>query len=239
MIAGHVDVPKTLLRVRRRFCQGVKQHALIAPSDHILVGLSGGKDSLALLQLLGEMRRKRGNTFRLTALHVSLRGMDYLADAAWLREQAEAAGADFILEQCELPEDRNERRSPCFLCSWQRRKVLFRVAQDIGAEKIALGHHYDDIITTALMNLTCSGQFTSMPPLLRLDKMPITIIRPLCRVHEDDLKVWAEHHAYRAQTRKCPHETQGKRMEAANLLQEMLAVNPEARESIWHALKYD
>ncbi len=183
--------------VRRRFNAAVRAFSLVEEGDHILVGLSGGKDSLALLQLLGEMRRKRNFSFSLTALHVRMSGVDYLSSADYLREQAALAGAEFVLKEVALPVDTKAKRTPCFLCSWTRRKQFFEVSQQLGCNKIALGHHYDDVVSTALMNLTFSGSFSSMPPALKLDKMPLTIIRPLCKVREAALVAWAEHFSYK------------------------------------------
>ncbi len=224
-------------RVRRRFNQGVKEFSLIEPSDSILIGLSGGKDSLALLQLLGEMRKRRNFSFTITALHVRMKGVDYRIAVDYLREQSQTAGAEFIVKETEIGVDTNERRTPCFLCSWKRRKLLFETAQELGCNKIALGHHFDDIITTALMNLTYSGQFSTMPALLKMHKMPLTIIRPLCRISENDLKQWALHFDYQRQEKTCPYERESKRTEIARLSDLMQKMNPEYRESIWHALE--
>ncbi len=215
----------------------MKEFSLIEPSDSILVGLSGGKDSLALLQLLGEMRRHRNFSFTVTALHVKMRGVDYRISVDYLKKQAQNAGADFIVKEADFGLDTNAKRTPCFLCSWKRRKILFDTAQEIGCNKIALGHHFDDIIATALMNLTYSGQFSAMPALLRMRKMPLTIIRPLCRISENDLKQWALHFDYQKQEKTCPYERKSKRTEISQLSDLMQKLNPEYRESIWHALE--
>ena len=104
-------------RVRRKFREGIRTYHLIAPGDHVLVGLSGGKDSMALLQLLGEYRRHAAQPFGLSALHVRMQGIDYRTDARYLEDFAHEQGADFYLQSCEMPTDRNARRTPCFLCS--------------------------------------------------------------------------------------------------------------------------
>lgn len=97
-------------------------------------------------------------------------------------------GIPLYIRTGKFETDRNPKRTPCFLCAWNRRKILFNLAQEIGCNKIALGHHQDDILHTALMNLTFSGSFSTMPACLEMEKFPITIIRPLCRVKEEDLK---------------------------------------------------
>ena len=223
-------------RVRRKFREGIRTYQLIAPGDHVLVGLSGGKDSMALLQLLGEYRRHAAQPFGLSALHVRMQGIDYRTDASYLEDFAREQGADFYLETCEMPEDRNAHRTPCFLCSWTRRKALFNLAQTLGCQRIALGHHRDDILTTALMNLTYNGSFSTMPVRQAFRKMPLEIIRPLCRVGEDDLSTWAEIYQYEPLLKVCPHDKEGQRQTMRGLLETLQEMNPEAKSSLWHAL---
>ena len=223
-------------RVRRKFREGIRTYQLIAPGDHVLVGLSGGKDSMALLQLLGEYRRHAAQPFGLSALHVRMQGIDYRTDASYLEDFAREQEADFYLETCEMPEDRNAHRTPCFLCSWTRRKALFNLAQTLGCQRIALGHHHDDILTTALMNLTYNGSFSTMPVRQAFRKMPLEIIRPLCRVGEDDLRTWAEIYQYEPLLKVCPHDREGHRQTMRSLLETLQEMNPEAKSSLWHAL---
>ena len=223
-------------RVRRKFREGIRSYQLIASGDHVLVGLSGGKDSMALLQLLGEYRRHAAQPFGLSALHVRMQGIDYRSDARYLEDFAREQGADFYLQTCEMPEDRNAHRTPCFLCSWTRRKALFNLAQQLGCQRIALGHHRDDILTTALMNLTYNGSFSTRPVRQSFRKMPLEIIRPLCRVGEDDLRAWANIYQYESLLKVCPHDVEGHRQSVRNWLETIQKMNPEAKSSLWHAL---
>jgi tRNA(Ile)-lysidine synthase TilS/MesJ len=125
----------------------------------------------------------------------------------------------------------------CFLCSWQRRKQLFNIAQELGCTKIALGHHQDDLLHTALMNLTFQGQFSTMPAKLKMKKMPLTIIRPLCLCQEADIRQYAEQQHYEKQLKLCPYEKDTNRTTAEVLFQQMQQMNKEARYSLWHALE--
>ena len=111
-----------------------------------------------------------------------------------------------------------KQKPACFLCSWQRRKQLFNLAQELGCTKIALGHHQDDIIHTALMNLTFQGHFSTMPAKLKMRKMPLTIIRPLCLCQEDDIRAYAELQNYEKQLKLCPYERETNRTTAQELL---------------------
>lgn len=226
-------------KILRSFREGVKEFQLITPSDVILIGLSGGKDSLALLGMMGDMLRRSNRAFTLHALHVRMAGVDYQSDTTYLRQQCERNGIAFHERLVSFEADRNERRTPCFLCSWNRRKTLFEVAQELGCNKIALGHHQDDILHTALMNLSYAGTFSTMPCYLQMQKMPLAIIRPLCMVKESLLKQWATVAEYQPLEKLCPHERASKRTDIAHLFEQLEAQNPEFRANLWNALLKD
>lgn len=233
-------VPKVIrTRVLRKFREGVKEFALICPGDAILVGLSGGKDSLALIDLLGDMLRHSNNTFTVEALHVRMLSVDYVSDVEYLRAHCERNNIRFHLRYVSFDSDTDTKRTPCFLCSWNRRKVLFETAQMLGCNKIALGHHQDDILHTALMNLSYEGQFSTMPCYLEMSKMPLAIIRPMCKLREIDLIDFAAINDYQPLIKKCPFENLSKRTTITEMFKQMEMSNPEFRPNLWHALKCD
>ena len=224
-------------RVRRKFRLGIKDFGLIEEGDQVLVGLSGGKDSMALLELLGEFRRQKRNGFGLKALHVRMDNVEYQSDDNYLRDFAERCNAEFVLRTTRFDKDREEGRTPCFLCSWNRRKVLFETAQELGCNKIALGHHQDDILKTLLMNLSFNGTFATMPALLKMRKMPVTIVRPLCEIEEEDLKKWSKIRQYQPLLKLCPYERDSNRTNVEIVIDALKKLNPEYRYNLWHALE--
>ena len=153
-------------RLQHKVGEAIADFTLLQEGDRVLIGLSGGKDSLALLDLLGERQQRARDAWQLHALHVRMRNIHYRTDTAYLAERCAAWGIPLHVVEAGFEPDRNARRTPCFLCSWNRRKVLFQQAQALGCNKIALGHHQDDILRTALMNLTFNGSFATMPGLL-------------------------------------------------------------------------
>ena len=253
-------------RLWKSFNKALGQYQLIDEDDHILVGLSGGKDSLLLTEFLARRQHILKPHFTVSALHVRMEfisphsdheaeHVSYESDTSYLQSFCECLGVPLHIITTSFEKDpvphgsatvsdysssgSGSKKPACFLCSWQRRKQLFNLAQKLGCTKIALGHHQDDIIHTALMNLIFQGHFSTMPAKLRMQKMPLTIIRPLCLCHEADIQAYAKAHNYEKQLKQCPYEHETKRTTAADLFAYMKQINPEIRYSIWHALEAD
>ena len=241
-------------RLWKTFNKALGQYQLIDEGDHILVGLSGGKDSLLLTEFLARRSKVHVPHFTVSALHVRMENIHYETDTTYLQSFCSQLGVPLHLittrfesapNLSSVPYTETSSRSsskpkpPCFLCSWQRRKQLFNLAQELGCTKIALGHHQDDIIHTALMNLTFQGHFSTMPAKLDMRKMPLTIIRPLCLCREDDIRAYAEANHYEKQPKLCPYEHDTNRTTIARIFDTMQQLSPEARNSIWKALEAD
>lgn len=227
---------KLMRRIEQRFMKGIVQYGLIEEGDKILVGLSGGKDSLALLELLARRSRIYKPRFSVVAVHVVMTNIAYESDMDYLRTYAEGLGVPFVRYETSFDPSTDNRKSPCFLCSWNRRKALFTVAKEQGCNKIALGHHMDDILETLLMNMTFQGAFSTMPPRLVMRKFDMTIIRPMCLVHEADLMELAQVRGYRKQVKNCPYESQSSRSAMKGILKQLEEMNPEARYSLWGSM---
>lgn len=227
---------KLMRRFEKRFSKGVVQYGLIEEGDKILVGLSGGKDSLALLELLARRSRIYKPRFSVVAAHVVMTNIPYESDIEYLRRFAEELNVPFVHYETSFDLSSDTRKSPCFLCSWNRRKALFTVAKEHGCNKIALGHHMDDILETLLMNMTFQGAVSTMPPRLVMRKFDMTIIRPMCLVHESDLVELAVLRGYRKQIKNCPYEKDSFRSDIKRILHELEKLNPEARYSLWGSM---
>jgi len=230
----------------KTFNKALGQYQLIDEDDKILVGLSGGKDSLCLLEFLARRSKVHVPHFTVEALHVRMENIYYETDTTYLQSFCDRLGVPLRIVTTSFNADVSPLTShpsplkvkpACFLCSWQRRKQLFNIAQELGCTKIALGHHQDDLLHTALMNLTFRGQFSTMPAKLKMKKMPLTIIRPLCLCQEADIRQYAEQQHYEKQLKLCPYEKNTNRTTAEVLFQQMQQMNKEARYSLWHALE--
>jgi len=235
-------------KLNERFVKAFATYQLLADDDHVLVGLSGGKDSLCLLELLAKRSRIHHPRFKVEALHVRMENISYETSTDYLERFCQDLGVPFHVATTRFEagsdsiasgRDARRQKQPCFLCSWNRRKQLFRVAQELGCNKIALGHHQDDLLKTALMNLTFQGRFGTMPARLQMRKMPLQIIRPLCLIEEADLLRYAELRGYEKQRKLCPYEHDSHRTDIGQLFQTMERFSPDARHSLWNALATD
>lgn len=224
-------------RLTRRFQKALVDYRLLDDGDKILVGLSGGKDSLCLLELLAKRSQINRPSFSVEAIHVRMDNIEYSTDTGYLESFCNNLNVPLHIVTTGFDDTIKTKKPKCFLCSWHRRKEMFNLAQALHCNKIALGHHNDDIIHTALMNLTFQGHFSTMPVKLEMKKMPLTIIRPLCLIEEKDIKRWSELRKYENQIKQCPYETASHRADIRNIFNAMESMNPEARYSIWNALE--
>ena len=220
-------------KIERRFNKAIKEYALLADGDRILIALSGGKDSLAMLELLAARSRSHKPRINVVAAHVRLRNIEYLSDTATLQKFCSDNNVELHFLEGEFDASTDKRKSPCFLCSWNRRKALFELAQELGCNKLALGHNMDDFLETLLMNITFQGAFSAMAPAMAMKKFPLTVIRPLCLVNEEDVETLSTLAQYPQQVKRCPYERDSNREEMKKLLKHLEKLNPEARYSLW------
>ena len=160
----------------------------------------------------------------------------YQSDSDYLAQFAQELGVPYHLKISSFDPSTDKRKTPCFLCSWNRRKALFDLSKELGCNKIAFGHHMDDILTTLLMNMTFQGSFSTMPPKLQMNKFEMQIIRPLCLIEERDLVELAEWRGYKKQLKNCLYENKSNR----NVMEEVLAylsdLSPDAKYSLWSSM---
>ena len=181
-------------RVAKKTTKAIKDFNLIEDGDRIMVGLSGGKDSWALLQILDELRQRASIDFSLIAVNVDSGYKDYKHDV--IAKTCEARGWEYRIEHTAIGEVMDDildaNATPCSLCARLRRGVLYRIATEVGATKIALGHHLDDFIETLLLNLFFAGALKAMPARLVSDNGEHTVIRPLVYVEESEARLYTK-----------------------------------------------
>jgi len=217
--------------------KAIHRYGLIQDGDRILVGVSGGKDSLTLLCLLQERRNRVPIDYELIPVHIDL-GFDS-GHAEILKGFFEAQNLPYHIEFTEIGRRANSpenRENPCFLCSWERRKRLFRLAQQLKCNKVALGHHKDDIIETLLLNIFYSGEISTMLPLQTLFKGKITLIRPLALIEEKKIKRFAQEMDLPFGSSGCPSSGKTKRKEIKELIEAVQMKNHRVKGNIFRSL---
>lgn len=221
-------------KINERFIKAFVAFRLLEDDDHVLVGLSGGKDSLLLTELLARRARIEHPRFKVEAMHVRMENIHYETDTSYLQQFCSSLDVPLHIVTTRFEEG---NKPACFLCSWNRRKQLFNMAQQLGCNKIALGHHQDDLLHTTLMNLFYQGRFGTMPARLQMKKMPLQVIRPLCLVPESLISEYAQLSHYEKQVKQCPYEHDTNRTTARRIFEQAEQMNPEVRYSLWNALE--
>ena len=212
---------------------------LVADGDRILVALSGGKDSYSLLTVLQRLAARAPIRFDLIAVHLDQGHPGY--DGEPLRRFLEQSGVAFhILREDTYTIVRDkipEGKTTCSLCSRLRRGILYRVASELGCNKIALGHHRDDALETVLLNLFFAGKLASMPARLESDDRKHVVIRPLIYCAESTLAAFAAHMAYPIlPCNLCAGLPEAQRQQMKALLARLEVENPTLRNSMLAAL---
>jgi len=217
--------------------KAIHRYGLIDDGDRILAGVSGGKDSLTLLRLLQERRTRVPIGYELVAVHIDL-GFDS-ERAKILKDFFEAQNLPYHIELTDIGRRANSsenRENPCFLCSWERRKRLFHLAHRLQCNKIALGHHKDDIIETLLLNIFYSGEISTMLPLQTLFKGKITLIRPLALLEEKKIERFAQEIGLPFGPSGCPSSGKTKRKEVKELIEALQKRNRRVKGNIFRSL---
>src|SRR4249920_1888822 len=181
-------------RIAKKTTKAIVDYAMLEDGDRVMIGLSGGKDSWALLQILDVLRRRAPIRFSLIAVNVDSGYKEYKHDV--IARTCEERGWELRIEHTDIGEVIDDllspTQTPCSLCARLRRGVLYRMADEVGATKIALGHHLDDFIETLLLNLFFAGTLKAMPAKLVSDDGRHVVIRPLVYAGEDEARLYAK-----------------------------------------------
>ncbi len=228
-----MDIEVKITRLFRRACA---EYHLLEDGDRVLVALSGGKDSLELVRLMARQAKILKPRISVAAVHVIMDNIPYETDRSYIQGFCQNLGVELFVLHSSFDESTDHRKTHCVLCAWNRRKTIFQFATEHGYNKVALGHHNDDFLVTSLMNLTFEGSFSSMQPLMKMRHYPLSVIRPLCLVHESMISQVAKQEGFQDQKTHCPYEHDTKRTALTDVFHQLEQLNPEARYSMWHAL---
>ena len=215
----------------------VEDYRMIQAGDRIGVGVSGGKDSLALLVFLAELKKYFPAPFYLEAITIDMGlGMDYSGIEALCRE----LDVPFTLVKTEIAPiifDHRKEKNPCSMCAKMRRGALNQTLLEHNLNKLALGHHYDDAVETFMMSLLFEGRISCFQPVTDLDRTGIIQIRPMLYIHEKTVDSFAERQHLPVLENRCPVDKITKRAEVKELIYQLSATYPDLKERIFGAMQ--
>lgn len=225
---------KLLSQVRK--C--VKDYRMLEPGDRVVAGVSGGKDSLALLRLLAELRDHSPVPFTLHAVTLDM-GYEEM-DFAPVADLCERLNVPYTIKQTQIREivfDIRKEENPCALCAKLRRGILNDAALELGANKVALGHHYDDAIETFMLSMIYEGRISSFLPVTYMDRTGLTLIRPMLYLHEKTVSNFVQRENLPVVHNPCPADKNTKREDVKALLYELEGRYPGLKDNIFGGLQ--
>ena len=218
--------------------KAVDEYQMIEAGDHIAVGLSGGKDSLTLLYAMHGLKRFYPKQFNLSAITVHLGFEDFnLKPIEELCEELEIPYKIVYTDIYQILFDKRQESNPCSLCAKMRKGALNEAVKEMGCNKVAYAHHKDDIIETMLLSLIFEGRFYSFSPKTYLDRMDLTVIRPIMYMDEADVIGFKNSFNLPVQKSKCPVDGYTKRQYAKELLQQLNTEHPGTRNRMFTAIQ--
>lgn len=226
---------RRLLSFLRR---AVDDYEMIKDGDRIAVGISGGKDSMALVCILNELRRFYPEKFDIVAITIDtgFEGMDFSPLAEFFKEME----IEYIVEKTNIAQvvfDIRKESNPCSLCANMRRGALHNASVNAGCNKIALGHHFDDVIDTFMLNLIHEGRIGCFSPVTYLSNRQITMIRPMIYAKESDIRYFMKNNEVPIVKSTCPEDKHTKREEVKKIIDGIEADNEGFRHRIFTAIQ--
>ncbi len=220
----------------RKAGRGIHRFDMIRDGDRILIGVSGGKDSLALCAALAARRRWVPIDYSLWAAFIDWR--EYPAPPEALeavRAFLDGLGIPLRVIQAHIHPPGYRRSFSCYICSRNRKRILFDEAGRLGAAKVALGHHLDDVVETTMMNLFFRGEFSTMMPVQEFFGGRLSIIRPLCEVEERDVERLARRYPLPVIAGSCPRKDVNQRVVMKEILRRLARVSRQVKENIYRS----
>lgn len=229
------NIKRILSYVRR----AADDYGMIRDGEKIAVGISGGKDSLTLLCALSELRRFYPHKFELCAITVDM-GFEPTVDFSPIRALCESLDVPYHVVPTEIYKiifEIRKEKSPCSLCAKMRRGALHKAAKELGCTAVALGHHFDDVVDTFMLNLFFEGRLGCFSPVTYLSRMDITLIRPMIYMPEKDVRYFAQKAELPIIQSPCPADGNTERAEMNKLLLDLERHNKGLRYRIFGAIQ--
>jgi len=230
------EIKNSQNRVFRKIGQANESYNLINENDKIMVAVSGGVDSFVLLETLASRLKHLPIKYTIHAIHVVIENLPIQTDTESITEKCEILGIPLHIEKTSISKEENKKTSTCFPCSWNRRKIVFKKAKELGFNKVALGHHLDDALETLMMNTVHHAEISAIPPKLLMVKGNIEIIRPLILLTEEEVKAYAEIKNITSAEEPCPFEEESKRKTFKEIIKKIGSMHKEAKINMFNSM---
>jgi len=234
------DHSKLYLHLKKWLEKAVRDYGMIAAGDRVLIGVAGGADSLALLDLLTSPMIFVPE-FSVTAVHIDLGFAGGEEDAEHIESELRDKVSEYVVEKTDigpLAHSAVNRKNPCFLCSRLRRRRIFEIAAARGCNRIDFAHHRDDIIETLLINMFYGREISTMKPNQSIFKGELHIIRPLAYIQEGLIKKYAGERGFAVTPNRCPTSGNSRRRYIKELLRSLEKENRLLRHNLWTAMHH-
>ncbi len=225
-------------RISKKITKALYDFPMIAPGDRVLAAVSGGKDSTVLVSELAARCGKVGVPYTIEAVHIQSDFADQTA-RQFLKELEQDLKIPFhflnIAVEGRLKEG---KKLNCYWCSTQRRTELIQFAREHHFNKIALGHHLDDIIETLFMNIIYNGEFSGMPPIVPYEKYPVSVIRPLCYCEEQEIQKYIDSIGYEQYTCTCAFSKNSHRKHIRHEIEQLTGSSSALKQNIFESMRH-
>lgn len=232
-------LPSAIRRLVQVVRKTVSRYRLIDEGEKVILGLSGGSDSICLVHMMNYLNQRHGKHWQLVPVHIDP------GFAGWKPDRVLSAcrriGLECVVRRIDVPAKlRATGDNSCFFCARERRKALFRTAAELGARKLALGHHLEDVNETFLLNLLMTSSGRTFVPRQELFEGRIAVVRPLYCVEKPRIRAYLRYHRLRAVRNRCPLEKSGMRLRVRRFLERLYRTDRRVRTNVFwgiHNLK--
>ncbi len=225
-----------LEKIRTKVSKAITDYQLIQAGDTLVIGVSGGKDSMALLDILSNRKLSSPVHYDIVAVHIQLTDVPYHTDAGYLESFCKRRNIQFVLLKDETPIIKDGKQ-PCFYCAWNRRRLLFEFAAQNNYQKVALGHHKDDLVETLFMNMIQHGELSAFPVKLSMFDGQFDIIRPLIYTTNNELQRYIDLIGYKPLPYDCSYAKTNRRESIKKIIKSFYQIHPNATDNIFKSIQ--
>ncbi len=225
-------------RIVRIAGKAINKYALIKKEQRVAVAVSGGKDSYVLLESLALRKNHLPIDYTLLALHVHVENTGYRIDAGYLQSFCDKLKVPLHVRSITPDFAKDNKKSPCFICSWHKRKVLFSMVRELECTALALGHTMDDAVETLLMNMIYNATIGSMPPKLSMFNGEFDIIRPLYLVPETVINEYSMVRGFPGELSHCEYSEKNRREDIRGLMNSIEKLYKKGKNNIFHSMSH-